>query len=66
VHGHGVTRVDARPAAVALSKRRRRAVLAVVSLALVMGMAVSLSVALPDLARDIGATQAQLQWIVNA
>lgn len=52
----------------ALSKGRRRAVLAMVSLALalVMGMAVSLSVALPDLARDIGATQAQLQWIVNA
>jgi EmrB/QacA subfamily drug resistance transporter len=68
MHGHGVTRFDARPAAVALNKRRRRAVLAVVSLALalVMGMAVSLSVALPDMARDIGATQAQLQWIVNA
>ena len=68
MHGHGVTHVDKRPAAVDLSKDRRRAVLAVVSLALalVMGMAVSLSVALPDLARDIGATQAQLQWIVNA
>src|SRR5215217_5837605 len=68
MHGHGVTHVDKRPAAVDLSKGRRRAVLAVVSLALalVMGMAVSLSVALPDLARDIGATQAQLQWIVNA
>jgi MFS family permease len=36
------------------------------ALAVVMGMAVSLSVALPDLARNIGATQAQLQWIVNA
>ena len=68
MHGHGVTPVDKRPAAVDLSKDRRRAVLAVVclALALVMGMAVSLSVALPDLARDIGATQAQLQWIVNA
>ena len=68
MHGHGVTHVDKRPAAVDLSKDRRRAVLAVVclALALVMGMAVSLSVALPDLARDIGATQAQLQWIVNA
>ena len=68
MHGHGAAHVDERPAAVALSKGRRRAVLAVVSLALalVMGMAVSLSVALPDLARDIGATQAELQWIVNA
>jgi EmrB/QacA subfamily drug resistance transporter len=68
MHGHGVAHFDERPAAVALNKRRRRAVLAVVSLALalVMGMAVSLSVALPDMARDIGATQAQLQWIVNA
>jgi len=68
MHGHGLTHVDKRPAAVDLSKDRRRAVLAVVclALALVMGMAVSLSVALPDLARDIGATQAQLQWIVNA
>ena len=68
MHGHGVTDFDERPAAVALNKGRRRAVLAVVclALALVMGMAVSLSVALPDLARDIGATQAELQWIVNA
>jgi EmrB/QacA subfamily drug resistance transporter len=68
MHGHGVTHFDERPAAVTLSKGRRRVVLGVVSLALalVMGMAVSLSVALPDMARDIGATQAQLQWIVNA
>ena len=68
MHGHGVTHFDERPAAVQLSKGRRRAVLAVVclALALVMGMAVSLSVALPDMAREIGATQAQLQWIVNA
>src|SRR5918995_7219376 len=68
MHGPGVTHFDKKPAAVALSKGKRRAVLAVVCLALavVMGMAVSLSVALPDLARDLGATQAQLQWIVNA
>jgi len=68
MHGHGVTHFDERPAAVQLSKGRRRAVLAVVclALALVMGMAVSLSVTLPDMAREIGATQAQLQWIVNA
>lgn len=68
MHGHGATDFDKRPTAVKLSKGRRRAVLAVVclALALVMGMAVSLSVALPDLARGIGASQAQLQWIVNA
>src|SRR5215207_9536221 len=68
MHRHGVTHFDERPAAVESSKGKRRAVLAVVSLALavVMGMAVSLSVALPDMARNIGATQAQLQWIVNA
>lgn len=62
MHGHGATHFDKRPAAVELSKGKRRAVLAVVclALALVMGIAVSLSVALPDLARDIGATQAQL------
>lgn len=68
MHGHGATHFDERPAAVELSKGRRRAVLTVVclALALVMGMVVSLSVALPDLARDIGASQAQLQWIVNA
>jgi EmrB/QacA subfamily drug resistance transporter len=68
MHSHGVSHFDNRPAAVDLSKQQRRAVLLVVclALALVMGMAVSLSVALPLLARDIGATQAQLQWIVNA
>src|SRR5215213_4197731 len=68
MHGHGVTHFDERPAAIALNRGRRRVVLAMVclALALVMGMAVSLSVALPDLAHDIGATQAQLQWIVNA
>lgn len=66
MHGHGVTHFDKGPAAVTLSKGKRRAVLVVVCLALVMGMAVSLSAALPDLARDIGATQAQLQWIVKA
>jgi EmrB/QacA subfamily drug resistance transporter len=68
MHRHGVTHFDERPAAVESSKGKRRAVLAVVSLALavVMGMAVSLSVALPDMARNIGATQTQLQWIVNA
>lgn len=48
--------------------RRRRAVLAVVALALMMVVsAVSgLNVALPDLARETGATQSQMQWIVDA
>jgi EmrB/QacA subfamily drug resistance transporter len=51
-----------------LSPRRRRLVLAVVGVALMMVVsAVSgLNVALPDLARDTGATQSQLQWIVDA
>src|SRR5947207_3678805 len=48
--------------------RNRRAVLAVMCLALMMVVAAvaSLNVALPALARDTGATQSQLQWIVDA
>jgi MFS family permease len=48
--------------------RQRRIVLIVVALALMMVIsAVSgLNVALPDLARSTGATQSQLQWIVDA
>ena len=51
-----------------LSPGRRRAVLAVVALALMMVVsAVSgLNVALPDLARSTGASQTQLTWIVDA
>ncbi len=51
-----------------LSPGRRRAVLAVVAIALMMVVsAVSgLNVALPDLARDTGASQTQLTWIVDA
>jgi EmrB/QacA subfamily drug resistance transporter len=51
-----------------LTARRRRFVLAVVGLALMMVVsAVSgLNVALPDLARDTGASQSELQWIVDA
>ncbi len=51
-----------------LSARRRRAVLAVMCLGLMMVVAAvaSLNVALPDLARATGATQTQLQWIVDA
>lgn len=51
-----------------LNYRRRRAVLAVVALALMMVVsAVSgLNVALPSLARDTGASLGELQWIVDA
>jgi EmrB/QacA subfamily drug resistance transporter len=51
-----------------LAPRERRIVLAVVALALMMVVsAVSgLNVALPDLTRDTGATQSQVQWIVDA
>ena len=51
-----------------LSPHRRRLVMAVVGLALVMVVsAVSgLNVALPDIARSTGASQSQLQWIVDA
>jgi EmrB/QacA subfamily drug resistance transporter len=57
-------RVSAAP----LSPARRRAVLAVVAVALMMVVsAVSgLNVALPGLARDTGASQIQLTWIVDA
>jgi len=52
----------------ALSARHRKVVLVVVAFALMMVVsAVSgLNVALPDLARDTGASQTQLQWIVDA
>ena len=52
----------------ALSPRQRRAVLGVVSVALMMVVsAVSgLNVALPSLARDTGASQGELQWVVDA
>jgi EmrB/QacA subfamily drug resistance transporter len=47
---------------------RRTAVLAVMCIALtaVVGMLVSLTVALPGLARDLGSTESQLQWVMNA
>jgi EmrB/QacA subfamily drug resistance transporter len=50
------------------SRKRREAVLRVMCLALMMVVAsvASLNVALPDLARDTGASQTQLQWIVDA
>src|SRR6059058_839265 len=48
--------------------QRRAAVLRVMCLALMMVVAAvaSLNVALPGIARDTGASQAQLQWIVDA
>jgi EmrB/QacA subfamily drug resistance transporter len=52
----------------ALDARRRKLVLAAMCLALatVVSAVSSLNVALPDLARDLHATQTQLQWIVDA
>ena len=49
-------------------RKRRGAVLRVMCLSLMMVVAsvASLNVGLPDLARDTGATQTQLQWIVDA
>lgn len=51
-----------------LSPGRARAVLAVVSLALmtVVSAVSGLNVALPTLAKDTGATQTQLTWVVDA
>src|SRR4051795_9357985 len=49
-------------------QRRRSAVLRVMCLALMMVVAsvASLNVALPGIAHDTGASQTQLQWIVDA
>jgi EmrB/QacA subfamily drug resistance transporter len=49
-------------------QKRREAVLRVMCLALMMVVAAvaSLNVALPGIARDTGASQTQLQWIVDA
>jgi EmrB/QacA subfamily drug resistance transporter len=54
--------------AFATEAHRRGAVLRVMCLALMMVVAAvaSLNVALPGIARDTGATQTQLQWIVDA
>ncbi len=51
-----------------LSPRRRRAVLGVVAVSLmtVVSAVSGLNVALPDLQRDTGATQTEVQWIVDA
>ena len=52
----------------AMSTRRTRAVLAVMAIALmaVVSAVSGLNVALPSLARDTGASQTQLTWIVDA
>jgi EmrB/QacA subfamily drug resistance transporter len=54
--------------ALASDAKQRSAILKVMCLALMMVVAAvaSLNVALPGIARDTGATQAQLQWIVDA
>ena len=52
-----------------ISSARRRAVLLGVmclALAVVVGMLASLLVAVPDMAHDLGASEAELQWIMNA
>ena len=52
----------------AMSTRRTRAILAVMAIALmaVVSAVSGLNVALPSLARDTGASQTQLTWIVDA
>src|SRR5881398_3270768 len=56
------------PSTPVIDTRRTRAVLAVVALALmtVVSAVSGLNVALPSLAREIGASQTQLTWIVDA
>lgn len=51
-----------------LDSRQRRLVLAAMCLALatVVSAVSSLNVALPDIARDLQATQTQLQWVIDA
>jgi EmrB/QacA subfamily drug resistance transporter len=55
-------------ATVEVSRGRRQTILAVMCVALsaVVGMLVSLVVALPGIAQDLRASEAQLQWIMNA
>jgi EmrB/QacA subfamily drug resistance transporter len=48
------------------AQRRRILIVMCVALATVVSAVSSLNVALPDLARDTGATTTQLQWIVDA
>jgi EmrB/QacA subfamily drug resistance transporter len=64
----GADRTTSAEASSELPPRHRRAVLVVLCLALMMVVSAvaSLNVALPDLARGTGASQSQLQWIVDA
>ena len=48
------------------TERRRILVMMCFALATVVSAVSSLNVAIPDLARDTGATPTQLQWIVDA
>src|SRR4051794_41195776 len=63
-----ITAPVAPTAAPPLSVGRRRGILVVVSLALmtVVSAVSGLNVALPDLARETGATQTEITWIVDA
>jgi EmrB/QacA subfamily drug resistance transporter len=56
------------PVTEAIGRRQRNLVLAAmcVALATVVSAVSSLNVALPDIARDLRATQTQLQWIIDA
>lgn len=56
------------PADGILERRRRNLVLAAmcIALATVVSAVSSLNVALPDIARDLHATQTQLQWIIDS
>lgn len=58
----------AQPEVPTVGSTRKSAVLAVMCLALavVVGMLASLLVAVPDMARDLRATESELQWIMNA
>jgi EmrB/QacA subfamily drug resistance transporter len=66
MRGNTVTTTSTGPAP--LSPGRTRAVLAVVAVALmtVVSAVSGLNVALPDLARETGASQTQLTWVVDA
>lgn len=63
-----MSRQDNTQAQTALDPGRRKLVLAVmcVALATVVSTVSSLNVAIPDVARDLRATQTQLQWIIDA
>jgi EmrB/QacA subfamily drug resistance transporter len=59
-------RVMSSSASLTASQRRRVLVVLCVALALVVSAVASLNIALPEIATDLGATQTELQWIVDA